>query len=299
MEALVEVHDEDELQRAARPRRAAHRRQRARSAHARDRPRAPGAPACGTADRAPARGRVGHRDGRRTRPARRCRRRRAARRHRADARSRAARRRSSRESDDRCVKICGVTRAEDAAAAARAGRRHDRDDPLGAQPALRRSRGGARRVREVVPAGVPLVGVFVDEDPDTIDELVDELRPRPRPAARLGAAGRDRALRRPRLARRARRRRLRGARRRARGLRPGLRRAAVRPRRTAPTGPPRASSGAGGRCCSRAPSTRTTWRRPCGRPRRSASTPRAASSRRPGIKDHERLRRFVAAAKEA
>jgi phosphoribosylanthranilate isomerase len=33
-------------------------------------------------------------------------------------------------------------------------------------------RAAARRIREVVPEGVPLVGIFVDEEPETIDELV-------------------------------------------------------------------------------------------------------------------------------
>ena len=71
------------------------------------------------------------------------------------------------------------------------------------------TRGQARRVRAAVPAGIPLVGVFVDEDPERIDELVD--------AAGLdrvqlhGSEARraDRALRRARDPRRARRRRLR------------------------------------------------------------------------------------------
>jgi phosphoribosylanthranilate isomerase len=69
------------------------------------------------------------------------------------------------------VKICGVTRAEDAAAAVAAGA-----DMIGVvfwAPSPRAAgEEQARRVREVVPAGVPLVGVFVDEDPLRIDELV-------------------------------------------------------------------------------------------------------------------------------
>jgi phosphoribosylanthranilate isomerase len=70
------------------------------------------------------------------------------------------------------VKICGVTRAEDAAAAVAAGA-----DMIGVilwAPSPRAaSEEQARRVREEVPAGVPLVGVFVDEHPERIDELVE------------------------------------------------------------------------------------------------------------------------------
>jgi phosphoribosylanthranilate isomerase len=70
------------------------------------------------------------------------------------------------------VKICGVTRPEDAAAAVAAGA-----DMIGVifwAPSPRcASEDAARRVRESVPQGVPLVGVFVDEDPARIDELVE------------------------------------------------------------------------------------------------------------------------------
>jgi phosphoribosylanthranilate isomerase len=70
------------------------------------------------------------------------------------------------------VKICGVTRAEDAAAAVAAGA-----DMIGVvfwAPSPRAaSEEQARRIRESVPSGVPLVGVFVDEDPERIDELVE------------------------------------------------------------------------------------------------------------------------------
>jgi phosphoribosylanthranilate isomerase len=69
------------------------------------------------------------------------------------------------------VKICGVTRAEDAAAAVTAGA-----DMIGVvfwAPSPRcATEEQARRVREAVPDGVPLVGVFVDEDPARIDELI-------------------------------------------------------------------------------------------------------------------------------
>ena len=70
------------------------------------------------------------------------------------------------------VKICGVTRAEDAAVAVAAGA-----DMIGlvlwAPSPRAASEQQARRVREVVPAGVLLVGVFVDEQPERIDELVE------------------------------------------------------------------------------------------------------------------------------
>jgi phosphoribosylanthranilate isomerase len=73
------------------------------------------------------------------------------------------------------VKICGVTRPADARAAARAGA-----DLIGMilwAPSPRSvDREGARRVREAIPAGVEAVGVFVDEDPDLVAELADELR---------------------------------------------------------------------------------------------------------------------------
>jgi phosphoribosylanthranilate isomerase len=72
------------------------------------------------------------------------------------------------------VKICGVRRAEDAAVAVAAGA-----DMIGVVfwPASPRcaSEEQARRVREAVPQGVPLVGVFVDEDPERMDELVESI----------------------------------------------------------------------------------------------------------------------------
>jgi phosphoribosylanthranilate isomerase len=73
------------------------------------------------------------------------------------------------------VKICGVTRPADAHAAALAGA-----DLIGMilwAPSPRSvDRDGARRVRDAIPAGVEAVGVFVDEDPDLVAELADELR---------------------------------------------------------------------------------------------------------------------------
>jgi phosphoribosylanthranilate isomerase len=72
------------------------------------------------------------------------------------------------------VKICGVTRAEDAAVAVEAGA-----DMIGIvfwAPSPRvATEEQARRVRAAVPTGVPLVGVFVDEDPERIDALVESV----------------------------------------------------------------------------------------------------------------------------
>ena len=72
------------------------------------------------------------------------------------------------------IKLCGMTRPEDAQVAVEEGA-----DLIGLvlwAPSPRAiDRTAARRVREVVPAGIPLVGVFVDEEPDTIDELVEEI----------------------------------------------------------------------------------------------------------------------------
>lgn len=72
------------------------------------------------------------------------------------------------------VKICGVTRPEDAAVAVAAGA-----DMIGVvlwAPSPRSaSEEQARGVREAVPDGVPLVGVFVDEERGRIDELVDSI----------------------------------------------------------------------------------------------------------------------------
>jgi len=72
------------------------------------------------------------------------------------------------------VKICGVTRAEDAAVAVAAGA-----DMIGLvfwphSPRMATEE-QARSVREVVPGSVPLVGVFVDEDPARMDELVETI----------------------------------------------------------------------------------------------------------------------------
>ena len=72
------------------------------------------------------------------------------------------------------IKLCGFTRPEDARIAVAEGA-----DMIGLvlwAPSPRAvDREQARRVRDVVPADVPLVGVFVDEDPSTIDEVVGEV----------------------------------------------------------------------------------------------------------------------------
>ena len=72
------------------------------------------------------------------------------------------------------VKICGVTRPEDAAVAVGAGA-----DMIGvifwARSPRSVSEEQARAVREVVPACVPLVGVFVDERPERMDELIERI----------------------------------------------------------------------------------------------------------------------------
>jgi len=69
------------------------------------------------------------------------------------------------------IKLCGFTRPEDARLAVAEGA-----DMIGLilwTPSPRSiARDDARRIRDVVPAGIPLVGVFVDEQPETIDELV-------------------------------------------------------------------------------------------------------------------------------
>lgn len=72
------------------------------------------------------------------------------------------------------VKICGLTRPEDVDAAVEAGA-----DLLGlilvdwSPRAIDPARAEALRAR--VPAGVAVVGVFVDEDPDTVERLADAL----------------------------------------------------------------------------------------------------------------------------
>ena len=195
------------------------------------------------------------------------------------------------------IKLCGFTRPEDARIAVAEGA-----DMIGLilwTPSPRAiARDDARRIREVVPAGVPLVGVFVDEEPETIDELV-------------AAIGLDRVQ-------------LHGAEPREEILRHGER--ALRGVRdgdasTVPDGVPVVFDGPFSHTASRdeleahwAPRARcvTTHSvllagsldaenvadavraaRPYG-----VDTARGIESS-PGIKDHDRLRRFVAAAREA
>jgi phosphoribosylanthranilate isomerase len=72
------------------------------------------------------------------------------------------------------VKVCGVTRPDDARVAVAAGA-----DLIGMilwSPSPRSTDvEGARRVRQEVPSSIPLVGVFVDEDPDRIEEIAAEV----------------------------------------------------------------------------------------------------------------------------
>ena len=72
------------------------------------------------------------------------------------------------------IKLCGFTRPDDARVAVEQGA-----DMIGLilwAPSPRAiGRDDARRVREVVPSHVALVGVFVDEEPETVDELVDAI----------------------------------------------------------------------------------------------------------------------------
>lgn len=72
------------------------------------------------------------------------------------------------------VKICGIRLADDAAAAVAAGA-----DMIGVifweSSPRHATEEQARRVRQVVPSGVPLVGVFVDENPERMDELVESV----------------------------------------------------------------------------------------------------------------------------
>jgi phosphoribosylanthranilate isomerase len=72
------------------------------------------------------------------------------------------------------LKICGLTNAEDARVAVAAGA--DLAGVILWEPSPRAcSVDGARAVREAVPADVELVGVFVDEAPERIEELVELL----------------------------------------------------------------------------------------------------------------------------
>ena len=175
MEALVEVHDEDELQRAARARRAAHRRQPPRPAHPRGRSRGlPGAPAralpagsCAVAEAGI--GTAADAAGARAAG--------------ADACSWATRScaipallaSSSRGRPmTRQSRSAGSPAPDDARGRGQAGRTSIGLDPLGAQPALGRSRRRAAGARGASrPASRPWASSWT-RTPEMIDELVAE-----------------------------------------------------------------------------------------------------------------------------
>jgi phosphoribosylanthranilate isomerase len=195
------------------------------------------------------------------------------------------------------VKLCGFTRPADARVAVEQGA-----DMIGLilwAPSPRAiGRDDARRVREVVPSHVSLVGVFVDEEPDTVDELRE-------------AIGLDRVQ-------------LHGAETEAEILRHGrhaLRGVRDGDARAVPAGVPIVFDGPFSHTASRA-ELEAHWatarllqaERPvvlAGSldPENVADAIRAARpygvdtargiESSPGIKDHDRLRRFVAAAREA
>ena len=74
------------------------------------------------------------------------------------------------------VKICGITRAEDASAGGGARRDRARLHLLARQPAARRA-GGRGSDRSALPPFVWKVGVFVDAPADDIDVRSREARP--------------------------------------------------------------------------------------------------------------------------
>jgi phosphoribosylanthranilate isomerase len=72
------------------------------------------------------------------------------------------------------LKICGLTNADDARVAVAAGA--DLAGVILWEPSPRACTvDGARAVRQAVPEGVELVGVFVDEAPERVEELVELL----------------------------------------------------------------------------------------------------------------------------
>src|SRR5689334_20443719 len=72
------------------------------------------------------------------------------------------------------VKVCGLTSPGDAEVAVAAGA--DLCGVILWEPSPRACTvEGARRVREVVPPGIDLVGVFVDERPERVEELISLL----------------------------------------------------------------------------------------------------------------------------
>jgi len=71
------------------------------------------------------------------------------------------------------IKICGITSAEDARMAAAAGA-----DAVGlvfAESKRRVSLNDARAIVRMLPEGIEAVGVFVDEDPETVRDLAADL----------------------------------------------------------------------------------------------------------------------------
>ena len=83
------------------------------------------------------------------------------------------------------VKICGITRLEDAEAAVAAGRRRDRVHLLADEPALHRS-DRARAIAAALPPFVTTVGVFVNQPLDYVNGVASLV------GARRGAAARRR-----------------------------------------------------------------------------------------------------------
>jgi phosphoribosylanthranilate isomerase len=195
------------------------------------------------------------------------------------------------------IKLCGFTRADDARVAVAEGA-----DLIGVvlwAPSPRAATlDDARRIREVVPAGTPLVGVFVDELPETVDALIEEIG---LDRVQLHGAEPDEEL-------------LRHGARVLRGIRDGDASAV-------PAGMPVVFDGPFSRNATRA-ELEAHWQaaRLVGGERPvllaggldagnvadaiRAAAPSGVDTARgiehaPGIKDHDRLRRFVAAAREA
>ncbi len=74
------------------------------------------------------------------------------------------------------VKICGITRVEDALAAAHAGA-HAIGLIFAAESPRRVSTAVARKVVEALPAFVTPVALFVDPQPAQVERVLDEVRP--------------------------------------------------------------------------------------------------------------------------